>query len=138
VKELRSAPGGGGSAKLPAGKPVLFVAVMALAKFGTLKYLLDVAVVVSGAAQVLGPQVVVAADLAVQRLADAVVRRPGEAGVQVHDAADGPAAGDLLHPVVLTLEDDRLPQGKDLERLADVEVRAAVGGSWPDGKYSSS
>ena len=47
--------------------------------------------------------------------------------MQIQDAAERPAANDLLNPVVLTLEDDGLPETVQLEGLADVEVRRSAG-----------
>src|SRR5260370_30487238 len=51
---------------------------------------------------------------------------PGESGVDIEDAAEGPAAGDLFHPTVAAVEEDRLVQAIELERFANVVVAAAV------------
>lgn len=45
--------------------------------------------------------------------------------MEIEDAAKRPATSDLFDPTA-AVEEDRLPQAKDLQRLADVVVTAAV------------
>ncbi len=46
--------------------------------------------------------------------------------MDIEDAAECPAAGDLFQPAVAAVKEDRLPQSEDLESLADVVVAAPV------------
>ena len=46
--------------------------------------------------------------------------------MDIEDAAEGPAAGDLFYPTVGAVEKDRLPHAKKLERLTYIVVRAPV------------
>src|SRR5882762_7775928 len=51
---------------------------------------------------------------------------PGESRVDIEDAAERPAAGDLFQPAVAAAEEDRLPYAKKLKCLAHVVVAASV------------
>src|SRR5580700_10999574 len=53
-------------------------------------------------------------------------RTPRKSSMHGEDTAKGPTAGDLLHPVIAAMEEDGLPQGDQLESLADIVVRASV------------
>ena len=82
----------------------------------------------TGAAEIdSGPEGGIAAVGVVEVASGADLRGPGEAGVEVEDAADGPAAYNLLKPAVAAAEDDGLPDAIDLEGLAYVVVRPAPG-----------
>src|SRR6266481_388997 len=53
-------------------------------------------------------------------------RSPRESRVEIEDAAERPATGDLFHPAVAAVEEDGLPHSENLKCLADVVVRAPI------------
>src|SRR5260221_4709444 len=57
---------------------------------------------------------------------DAHHRSPGESRVKIEDSAKGPTACDLFHPAIAAVKEDRLPNAKDFECLANVVVTASV------------
>src|SRR5436190_24259984 len=74
-----------------------------------------------------GPERGVSTVGVVEVASGADLRGPWEAGMEIEDAADGPAAYNLLEPGVAAGEDDGLPDAIDLEGLAYVVVRTAPG-----------
>jgi beta-glucosidase-like glycosyl hydrolase len=81
----------------------------------------------SAAAEVLRTKIVVTAVRAVERLRCPIVWRPAEARVDIEDSAQRPAAHGLFEPVMRSVEDNRLPEAKYLEGVADVVVGATAG-----------
>ncbi len=83
-----------------------------------------VAIVRSRAAQICSRAQVAISAACVNHVAarPVVDRRPWEAGMPVQNAADLPAAGDLLHPVVAP-EKRRVPDAEQLHVVTHVEIR---------------
>src|SRR5215469_4250732 len=85
-----------------------------------------VAVVVPALYRVSRTDVGVSASRAIQRLLNSVRRAVWEPSVELEYRSYGPATNDLLKPRVVAVEEYRLPNAEELERLSNVEVGRSI------------